>query len=113
MVEKQKIYIGIEYCEKGDLATLIETCAKKKTRVEEGFCWRVFYQIALALSACHKRTDKILHRDLKPANILLGGTYDVKVCDFGLATLVGTESLAYSKVGTPLYMSPEQMGGTG
>lgn len=113
VVEKQKIYIVIEFCENGDLATLIENFAKRKKRVEEGFCWRVFYQIALALQACHKRPDKILHRDLKPANILLSGSYDVKVCDFGLATLVGTESLAYSKVGTPLYMSPEQMAGTG
>mmetsp|Transcript_74695 Transcript_74695/g.175339 ORF Transcript_74695/g.175339 Transcript_74695/m.175339 type:complete len:971 (-) Transcript_74695:55-2967(-) len=113
IVEKQKIYIVIEYCENGDLATLIENHLKRKTRVQEGFCWRIFYQIALALQACHKRDDKILHRDLKPANILLGSNYDVKVCDFGLATLVGTESLAYSKVGTPLYMSPEQMAGTG
>jgi serine/threonine-protein kinase len=74
-------------------------------------------QIADALQASHDQG--VIHRDLKPANVLLitrDGTPDfVKVFDFGLAKLTGTNSTpathqtnAGMVMGTPLYMSPEQ-----
>ena len=55
-------------------------------------------QILLALHTCHHREEVILHRDLKPANILLDHDYNVKVADFGLATVVTSDVLACSKV---------------
>ena len=65
----------------------------------------------LALHACHTRPEgKILHRDLKPGNIFLDANYNVKLGDFGLSRMMGTESVfAYTHVGTPYYMSPEQI----
>ena len=65
----------------------------------------------LALHACHTRPEgKILHRDLKPGNIFLDANYNVKLGDFGLSRVMGTESVfAYTHVGTPYYMSPEQI----
>lgn len=49
-----------------------------------------------------------MHRDLKPANIFISADDKLKVGDFGLGRIFSEESVqAYSKVGTPLYMSPE------
>jgi hypothetical protein len=96
-----------EFCENGDLSRIVERHLQQKRFISEKFIWQVLRQIASSLMACHNRQERILHRDLKHANILLTSNYSVKVCDFGLSTLTNTSSLAYSKVGTPLYMSPE------
>uniref|UniRef100_A0A7S4J805 non-specific serine/threonine protein kinase n=1 Tax=Guillardia theta TaxID=55529 RepID=A0A7S4J805_GUITH len=111
--DEQKIYIIIEYCSNGDVGAMIDRCKSKKSRMEEAFIWRVLSQILQALQSCHNREEIILHRDLKPANILLDDAYMVKVADFGLAAVVNSDSIASSKVGTPLYMSPEQISGAG
>ena len=51
-----------------------------------------------------------MHRDLKPGNIFLDAHYNVKLGDFGLSRVMGNESVfAYTHVGTPYYMSPEQI----
>jgi serine/threonine protein kinase len=51
---------------------------------------------------------RIMHRDLKPANIFISMDGALKVGDLGLGRLFSSETIeAYSKVGTPLYMSPE------
>lgn len=51
---------------------------------------------------------RIMHRDLKPANIFIATDGTLKVGDLGLGRVFSSETIeAYSKVGTPLYMSPE------
>jgi len=51
---------------------------------------------------------RIMHRDLKPANIFISSDGSLKVGDLGLGRIFSSETVqAYSKVGTPLYMSPE------
>ena len=69
-------------------------------------------QVLLALQECHtSRPDKpnvVLHRDLKPGNVFFDQQNNVKLGDFGLAKMMGDESVyAYTHVGTPYYMSPE------
>lgn len=107
------LYIVMEYCEGGDLASLISKCTKERQYLEEDFILRVFAQLALALTDCHKRSDgghTVLHRDLKPANIFLDAKKNVKLGDFGLARILHHDtSFAKTFVGTPYYMSPEQM----
>jgi eukaryotic-like serine/threonine-protein kinase len=74
----------------------------------------VMRQVAAAL---HKSgQQKIVHRDIKPENIMLAPNGDVKVADFGLARVEkGGESVNLTQIGvtmgTPLYMSPEQVEG--
>lgn len=56
----------------------------------------------------HMHDKRIMHRDLKPANIFIAGDGNLKIGDLGLGRVFSTETIeAYSKVGTPLYMSPE------
>lgn len=69
-------------------------------------------QIGEALDYAHKQ--KIIHRDLKPANILLTEDGRAKITDFGIAKVIATEDAhrTLAIMGTPSYMSPEQvMGG--
>mmetsp|Transcript_8341 Transcript_8341/g.9032 ORF Transcript_8341/g.9032 Transcript_8341/m.9032 type:complete len:630 (-) Transcript_8341:162-2051(-) len=108
---KAQIYIVMEYCEGGDLARMLKKSLKEKDHFHEDVIWKIFTQIVLALHECHRRKEgKIIHRDLKPSNIFLDGNLNVKLGDFGLARIMGeTSEYAKTHVGTPYYMSPEQI----
>jgi hypothetical protein len=71
----------------------------------------IIRQIAEALDYAHH--NQIIHRDLKPANILLTDDGRVKITDFGIAKIVAREGAARTVaiMGTPAYMSPEQVTG--
>lgn len=104
------IYIIMEYCDRGDLASLITRCRRDEVYMEEDFVWKILVQITMALQECHRRKNgkAVLHRDLKPANIFLDTDENVKLGDFGLARVLHHEtSFAKTYVGTPYYMSPE------
>ena len=108
--------IVMEYIEGRPLALLI---AQKEMRLSE--ILRIAAQTADAVAAAH--TAGIIHRDLKPANVMVTGSGLVKVVDFGLAKLVSgpggpvgvTMTMPRTDqgtvVGTPGYMSPEQVRG--
>jgi serine/threonine protein kinase/Tol biopolymer transport system component len=68
-------------------------------------------QVARGLAKAHRQG--IVHRAIKPANLILTGDGVVKILDFGIAKLAGAAVLtrAGSTLGTPAYMSPEQMRG--
>ncbi len=53
----------------------------------------------------------VVHRDIKPANILVRDDYDIKVSDFGAAQLARSDVTQVTGVGSPAYMSPEQVKG--
>ncbi len=68
-------------------------------------------QICAGLNEAHEA--EVVHRDIKPANILINKKGQVKIVDFGLATITGSEQLTSpgSLLGTVGYMSPEQVKG--
>jgi eukaryotic-like serine/threonine-protein kinase len=72
---------------------------------------RIMEQACSALQFAHERN--IVHRDIKPANLMLTGDDTVKVTDFGTAKILqfGTVQQTAHVMGTPSYMSPEQVKG--
>lgn len=67
---------------------------------------RVFFQQIIAgLDYCHNHM--ICHRDLKPENLLLDGQKSIKICDFGMASLMKQGNLLSTSCGSPHYASPE------
>ena len=66
-------------------------------------------QLCAGLAAIH--AAGVLHRDLKPANVMIDEHGDVRITDFGIAALSEGVSGEEAMIGTPVYMSPEQLAG--
>ena len=98
-------YIVMEYVEGGALEkyTEMERLLPFSTVAE------IMYKCCKALE--YAQVQGVIHRDIKPANILLQGDSDIKLTDFGSAIVENSESTQVSGVGSPAYMSPEQIGG--
>ena len=109
--KNKKIFIIMEYCEGGDIGNVIKKLKKTKEYFPEELIWKFFIQVLMALKTCHNHKEgKILHRDIKPSNVFLDGENNAKLGDFGLSRMLSEENnFAYSRVGTPYYMSPEQI----
>ncbi len=76
-------------------------------RVEESV--RIVCQVARGLAFAHQRG--IVHRDVKPGNVMVTREGHVRLMDFGLAKTGGADQTTTLLVGTPAYMSPEQIRG--
>jgi len=70
---------------------------------------QIAYKCCKALE--YANTVGVVHRDIKPANIMLRPDYDIKVSDFGAAQLARSDTTQVAGVGSPFYMSPEQIRG--
>jgi serine/threonine-protein kinase len=103
--ERGAMFIVMEYVQGIDLYDLLEKCG----RLPYDVAAIVAMQVARALDYVHYRG--IVHRDIKPANIMIARTGGVKVMDFGIArdTNFGDLTEAGTGIGTPAYMSPEQV----
>ncbi len=98
-------FLSMEYVDGEDLSSLL----RRVGRLPEERAVRVARQICAGLAAAHERG--ILHRDLKPANIMLDGRGQVRITDFGLASLAHEIGAGDIATGTPAYMAPEQARG--
>ncbi|CAI2383666.1 unnamed protein product [Moneuplotes crassus] len=110
---KEKLYIVMEFCEKGDLKQFLDKRKRSKEPIQEDSIWNLCTQMLLALNACHKNKERvIIHRDLKPGNIFIDRFGQFKLGDFGLSKELSENSVcAKTNLGTPYYMSPEQVKG--
>ena len=64
----------------------------------------------LVSALAHMHEKGVMHRDIKPDNILLESIkndYDVRIADFGLATLINENEILYKRCGTPGFIAPE------
>lgn len=83
---------------------------KRLGPLSEGAFDRIFKQTLDALNYAHSKG--VIHRDIKPSNIFLLADDAVRILDFGIAKLFGQNSeltLTGHQIGTPIYMSPEQV----
>jgi NIMA (never in mitosis gene a)-related kinase len=95
----------MEYCEKGDLSSLLYKLKKNNKFLKENQIWSFFIQICIGLSYIHYK--KILHRDLKTQNIFLTKNLNIKIGDLGIAKILQENNHANTLIGTPFYLSPE------
>ena len=98
-------YIVMRYMAGGSLDDRLKTEEIKLTEIAH-----IFKRIGDALDAAHAR--KIIHRDVKPSNFLLDSTGEIFLSDFGIAkSQAFTDDDGTWLVGTPAFMSPEQVKG--
>lgn len=99
-------YMAMELLEGGDLS---RHCQKGRL-LPPAEVLRIVSKVAGALEYAHEH--EVVHRDIKPGNIMLTSSGQVKVTDFGIARLVPTSRTQTGVIlGTPSYMSPEQVAG--
>ena len=93
------VYMLLEFCPMS-----IEHQFYKYKTLPEDMLQRFIYEIILAIDVCHEH--KIAHSDIKPSNILIDQYGRIKVCDFGLARVVGEDG-SDQKQGSLCFMAPE------
>ena len=104
-IEEKSGYIAIEYVPGGTLARAIKSGERPKiAEVIE-----IAFKCCGALDYAHRQG--IIHRDIKPANLMIAEGTQVKIVDFGAALLSNTQLTQIKDVGSPSYMSPEQVRG--
>lgn len=102
------VFLIMEYVEG---CTLEEFINKRNGLIVENKAYPMFAEILNAFSYAHQRG--IIHRDIKPSNIFLDKEGHIKIMDFGIAQIISeaNNNLSGSSMGTPAYMSPEQVYG--
>ncbi|KAK9247683.1 hypothetical protein V1506DRAFT_531115 [Lipomyces tetrasporus] len=117
-VHREKVFIFMEYCQGGSLASLLE-----HGRIEDETVSQV-YTLQMLEGLAYLHEAGIVHRDIKPENILLDHLGVIKFVDFGAAKVIAQKGKTRaggmtvrtnlnSMTGTPMYMSPEVITGSG
>jgi len=131
-VHRDKVYIFMEYCSGGSLASLLE-----HGRIEDETVIMV-YALQLLEGLAYLHQSRVVHRDIKPENILLDHNGVIKYVDFGAAKIIARQGRTLANIdaftnagykdgithkepharknqktmtGTPMYMSPEVIRG--
>uniref|UniRef100_A0A8C0KTN5 BR serine/threonine kinase 1 n=1 Tax=Canis lupus dingo TaxID=286419 RepID=A0A8C0KTN5_CANLU len=102
---KKYLYLVLEHVSGGELFDYLV----KKGRLTPKEARKFFRQIVSALDFCHSYS--ICHRDLKPENLLLDEKNNIRIADFGMASLQVGDSLLETSCGSPHYACPEVIKG--
>ncbi len=105
VVSDEASYIALEYVAGGNLVPFIQP--QNLLPIEHAI--EIGFKCCGALDYAYRAG--IIHRDIKPANILVVQGTDIKVADFGAAMLHHADTTQIVDIGSPAYMSPEQIGG--
>jgi serine/threonine protein kinase/Tfp pilus assembly protein PilF len=105
--ERGAHYITMEYVPGQDLRAML----KMSKRLEIGTAISIAKQVCAGLAEAHRLS--VVHRDLKPSNIMIDKEGSVRIMDFGIARALAAKGITDVGVmlGTPEYMSPEQLDG--
>jgi serine/threonine protein kinase/formylglycine-generating enzyme required for sulfatase activity len=98
-----QFYIVMELVEGQTLLDLLV----EKRRVPLAEFLRIFPQMCAAVAAVHR--EGIIHRDIKPSNLMFNAQGQLKLMDFGIARFADGQATVGPAIGTPAYMSPEQL----
>jgi serine/threonine protein kinase len=103
VADEEGSYIVMEYVEGGTLEqhTKIDNLLPINKTIE------IVFKCCKALDYAHRHG--VIHRDIKPANVLLSKDTDIKISDFGAALTTASETTQVTGIGSPAYMSPEQV----
>jgi serine/threonine-protein kinase len=106
--ERSRIYMVMEWCEGRLLRKILD-----EGRISQERALRIAVGVLDALDYIH--THGVVHRDLKPENIMVDENDNIKLIDFGIASDSAARRLTYANftatLGTPNYISPEQVKG--
>jgi hypothetical protein len=98
-------FIVMEYVPGETIAALIRRKAPASTAD------KLRWMEELCAGAGYAHRMSVIHRDIKPANLMIDRAGRLKILDFGIARMMGTASNTIAMIGTPGYMSPEQIQG--
>ncbi len=103
---EEAAYIAMEYIEGETLRDVLDSGVVLPPK---RIC-SIVAHVAMALNYAHE--NGVVHRDIKPANIMITRNRDVKIMDFGIASIpTGSRTQAGTVLGSPKYMAPEQVAG--
>ncbi|XP_052128359.1 serine/threonine-protein kinase Nek8-like [Frankliniella occidentalis] len=103
------LLLEMEFAGGGTMAQFLAARTARNAALSERRALALFSQVASAIR--HMHAHNVLHRDLKTENIFLTKDNVVKVGDFGISKVMGTQVQAETVLGTPYYLSPEMCEG--
>ena len=103
VVDEGMSYVVMEYIDGGTL----EPFSRSDNLLPIETIVEIIFKCTRALDFANR--SGVIHRDIKPANILLHGETDIKISDFGSALMTASDSTQISGIGSPAYMSPQQI----
>jgi serine/threonine protein kinase len=110
----QDYFIVMEYLDGADLRTLLRRAKRRRKTFSAAAGIYVARELLSALAYAHNKVGpdgvplRLIHRDISPSNILISGSGEVKLTDFGIAKASTHNSVFYRVKGKVGYMSPEQ-----